>query len=65
MALSMDQKKEMEDKNMKENLALALIQLALYEILFPWIFACASSQEAWKVLKVNYQGNAQVKEVKL
>lgn len=45
-ALSMDPKKDMEDKYMKNNLAFTLIHSALSDSLFPKRFACASPQEA-------------------
>lgn len=53
-AFSTNQKKEIEDKDMKNNLALALIQSTIFEGLFLQIFACTLAQEAWKVLQENY-----------
>lgn len=58
-------RKAKEEDQKKDSLALSHIQSALAENLFPRIASCTNAFEAWKALKDAYQGNTQVKQVRL
>lgn len=58
-------RKAKEEDQKKNSLALSHIQSALAENLFPRIASCRTALEAWKALKDAYQGNTQVKQVRL
>ncbi|KAJ0833844.1 putative RNA-directed DNA polymerase [Helianthus annuus] len=45
--------------------AMALIQQAVHDQLFSRIAAAESSKESWDILKMEYQGDTQVKAIKL
>nr|XP_043616109.1 uncharacterized protein LOC122588027 [Erigeron canadensis] len=54
-------------KNMKKRdaHAMALIQQAVNDSLFSRIAAAKSAKEAWEILKIEFQGDEQVKAIKL
>ncbi|KAJ0502796.1 putative RNA-directed DNA polymerase [Helianthus annuus] len=59
------------DENKLKNLkkrdahAMAVIQQAVHDQLFSRIAAAESSKESWDILKMEYQGDTQVKAIKL
>lgn len=55
----------MREAQKKNSLALFYLQATLDETIFPRIASCASAKAAWKALKESYEGNTQVKQVRL
>lgn len=55
-------KREAQNKN---SFIIYHMQSALDKRLFPWISSCNIAKDAWKVLKDGFQGNDQVKPVRL
>jgi len=58
-------KATMREAQKKNSLVLFYLQEALDETIFPRIESCASTKVAWKYLKERYEGNIQVKQVRL
>ncbi|XP_076953677.1 uncharacterized protein LOC143627842 [Bidens hawaiensis] len=58
---------EIKLKNVKKRdaHAMAIIQQAVHDHLFSRIAAAESSKESWDILKMEYQGDTQVKAIKL
>ncbi|XP_074362600.1 uncharacterized protein LOC141702909 [Apium graveolens] len=59
------QKEALKETRKKDANALFFIQQAISESLFPRIMRVATAKEAWEVLQEEFQGNSNVRSIKL
>ena len=64
-SLTNNQKTQVNESRRKDEKALSLIEAAMVETIFPKIAAAYYANEAWDILKTNFEGIDKVQVVKL